>query len=226
MKNKIVAVLFIVVFVLLIAVVFSLLNDGQDVSNVDDVRLSTSETSSVVVSSVPTADTSSSALATAEPTLLPLPSETLAPTVAPTATPEPTPTPVPANTELGSGTFTSESPVQGLNLITDWKATTVDNDTVSVTVTVSTQSYSLHLEANQSLKVTFNGESVSLNTPAVTYDGTALEKNELASTTFTVSLPTGSSNSYTLTADWHFGGTYMNTAIENLTCTGTVSIVR
>ena len=141
MKNKLVAVLFIVVFVLLVAVIFSLLNDGQDTTNIDDVRLNATETQSPVVTALPTF---APAEATAEPTLLPLPTEAPTPTPVPTPTPEPTPTPVPVGTDLGSGSFESTSPVQGLNIVADWSAKTVDDSTVAVTVTVSTMSYSLH----------------------------------------------------------------------------------
>ena len=51
-------------------------------------------------------------------------------------------------------------------------------------------------------------------------------KNELASTTFNVDLPVGSSNSYTLAVEWHFGGAYMNTPIDVLECGGNITLVR
>ena len=60
----------------------------------------------------------------------------------------------------------------------------------------------------------------------VTYDGSALAKNELASTTINIDLPAGSSNSYTLAVEWHFGGVYMNMPIEVLECGGTIDLVR
>ena len=223
MKNKLVAVLFIVVFVLLVAVIFSLLNDGQDTTSIDDVRLDAKETQSTVVTSVPTF---APAEANAEPTPLPLPTATPAPTPIPTPTPAHTPTPVPAGTELGSGSFESASPVQGLNIVADWSAKSVDDSTVAVTVTVSTMSYSLHLEPARSLNIALNGEYATLDVGAITYDGNTMAKNELASKTFNVDLPVGSSNSYTLSVEWHFGGAYMNTPIDVLECGGSISLVR
>ena len=223
MKNKLVAVLFIVVFVLLVAVIFSLLNDGQDTTNIDDVRLNATETQSPVITSLPTF---APAKATAEPTLLPLPTEAPTPTPIPTPTPEPTPTPVPVGTDLGSGSFESTSPVQGLNIVADWSAKTVDDSTVAVTVTVSTMSYSLHLEPARSVNITLAGQYATLDVGAVTYDGSSMAKNELASTTFNVDLPVGSSNSYTLAVEWHFGGAYMNTPIDVLECGGNITLVR
>ena len=211
MKNKLVAVLFIVVFVLLVAVIFSLLNDGQDTTNIDDVRLNATETQSPVVTALPTF---APAEATAEPTLLPLPTEA------------PTPTPVPVGTDLGSSSFESTSPVQGLNIVADWSAKTVDDSTVAVTVTVSTMSYSLHLEPARSVNITLAGQYATLDVGAVTYDGSSMAKNELASTTFNVDLPVGSSNSYTLAVEWHFGGAYMNTPIDVLECGGNITLVR
>ena len=217
MKNKLVAVLFIIVFVLLVAVIFSLLNDGQDAAGIGDVRLNAKETQSVVVTSMPTF---APAEATAEPTFLPLPTE------APTPTPTPAPTPAPVGTELGTGSFESTSPVQGLNIVADWSAKTVDDSTVAVTVTVSTVSYSLHLEPARSVNITLAGQYATLDVGAITYDGSTMAKNELASTTFNVDLPVGSSNSYTLAVEWHFGGAYMNTPIDVLECGGNITLVR
>ena len=99
MKNKLVAILFIIVFILLVAVICSLLMDGQDVTNIDDVRLSTgAATDSPVVTSIATPTPDPNATPAPAATLLPLPTE------APTPTPEPTPTPTAAETraaELG-----------------------------------------------------------------------------------------------------------------------------
>lgn len=81
MKNKLVAILFIIVFILLVAVICSLLMDGQDVTNINDVRLSTgAATDSPVVTSIatPTPDPNSTPAPAA--TLLPLPTEAPTPT--------------------------------------------------------------------------------------------------------------------------------------------------
>lgn len=223
MKNKLVAVLFIVVFVLLVAVICSLLNDDSGLSNIDDVRLPAVETDSAAAVTPTPAPENTEPTPTA--TLLPLPSATPEPTPEPTPTPVLTPTPVPAGLDLGSGSFSSENQVP-LNIIADWTAKTVDSNTVSVTVTVSAQSYSLHLEPTKSLHISLNGEYKTVDVAALTYDGTDLAKNELGSATFDIDLPAGSSNSYTLAVEWQFGGFYFNTPIEVLECGGTISLSR
>ena len=226
MKNKLVAILFIIVFVLLVAVICSLLMDGQDVTDIDDVRLSTgAATDSPVVTSIATPTPDPNATPAPAATLLPLPTEAPTPTPEPTPTPGPTPTPVPAGMELASGSFSSANQV-ALNVVADWSAKTVDANTVAVTVTVSAESYSLHLDPTKSVNVSLAGQYVTLDVPAVTYDGSALAKNELASTTINIDLPAGSSNSYTLAVEWHFGGVYMNMPIEVLECGGTIDLVR
>ena len=226
MKNKLVAILFIIVFVLLVAVICSLLTDGQDVTDINDVRLSTgAATDSPVVTSIATPTPDPNATPAPAATLLPLPTETPTPTPEPTPTPIPTPTPVPAGMELASGSFSSANQV-ALNVVADWSAKTVDANTVAVTVTVSAESYSLHLDPTKSVNVSLAGQYVTLDVPAVTYDGSALAKNELASTTINIDLPAGSSNSYTLAVEWHFGGVYMNMPIEVLECGGTIDLVR
>lgn len=229
MKNKLVVVLFIVVFVLLVAVICSLLTDDQGVSDIDDIRLSTASPSASagtgVVTSIATPTPTPSGAATPTPSLLPLP--TAEPTPTPSPTPVPTPTPTPAGTELGSGSFSGSSgaPIT-LNLIADWSAKTVDANTVAVTVTVSAESYQLHLSATKSLHVSLNGEYVTLDVPELTYDESTLAKNELASTTINIDLPEGSSNSYTLAVEWQFGGVYGGVEVPVVECGGTISLSR
>ncbi len=229
MKNKLVAVLFIIVFLLLVAVICSLLTDGQDITNINDVRVNAPEqTSSGIV--VPVATETPTwelpAEPTPEPTLLPLPTVEPTPTPTPEPTPEPTPTPAPVGTVLGMGSFQSNSPVAGLNIVADWTAETVDDNTVAVKVTVSANSYSLHLDPARSLNIALGEQYVTLDVPALTYDGSTMAKNELAGTTFNVSLPVGTSNTYTLAVEWHFGGSYMNTPIDVFECGGEIVLVR
>lgn len=228
MKNKLVVVLFIVVFVLLVAVIWSLVTDGQDVTNIDDIRLNATETSSPIVNPITTPTPNVNATASPAPTLLPLPTvePTFTPPPTPEPTPEPTPTPLPVGTQLGMGSFSSVSPVTGLNIVAYWTADTVDDSTVKVTVTVKAKSYSLHLEPARSLNIALGDQYITLDVPALTYDGSALAENDLAGTTFNVTLPAGSSNTYSLAVEWHFGGAYMNTPIDVLECGGTITLAR
>ena len=128
-------------------------------------------------------------------------------------------------TDLGSGSFRSASPVY-LNVIADWSAKAIDANNVAVTVTVSVESYSLHLSASSAaVNVNFGDQYQTLGAPDLMYDG-GLGVNQLATTTFTVPLAAGSSNSYNLGVAWHFGGWYMNMEIPSIECGGVVTLVR
>ena len=227
MKGKLVAVLFIVVFALLVAVVFSLLTDDQGMTNIDDYRLQTVQTSSPILVDVPT----SQPVQTVAPTMLPLPTPvptpvpTPAPTPVPTPPPTPVPTPVPMITDLGAGSFASYTGNM-INIIADWKVTALNENQVKVDVDVDVESYSLHLVAANSVNISFAGQYVTLGAPAVNYDGQPMARNDLASTSFIVDLPVGASNSYTLAVEWHFGGYYFNQSIPVIECGGAVNIVR
>ena len=228
MKGKLVAVLFVVVFLLLIAVVFSLLTDDQDHTDINDFRIQAQTTDSPILQSMQTPQPTYQA--PAEPTWLPLPTMAptptpIVPTPMPTPIPTPEPTPIPMITDLGAGSFRSASPVY-LNVIADWSAKAIDANTVAVTVTVSAESYALHLSRSiGAVHVSLGDQYVSLDAPDLIYDG-GLAVNELASTTFNVPLPAGMSNSYNLNVAWHFGGWYMNMEIPSLECGGTVTLVR
>lgn len=227
MKGKLVTILFIIVFVLLVAVIFSLLTDDQGMSNIDDYRLQSVQTSSPILVDMPT----SQPIETVAPTMLPLPTPVPTPTPMPTFTPPPTPvptpvpTPPPMVTDLGSGSFASYTGNM-INVIADWKVTALNENQVRVDVDVDVESYSLHLVAARSVHISIGGQYVSLDAPAVNYDGQPLARNDLASTSFTLDLPVGSSNSYTLAVEWHFGGYYFNQEIPVIECGGPISIVR
>lgn len=228
MKGKLVAVLFVVVFVLLIAVVFSLLTDDQSVTDINDYRIQAQTTDSPVLETIstpvptpPPAEPSWLPLPTAEPTPIPTPVPTMAPTPIPTVPP----TLAPVITDLGSGSFRSNLPWY-INVVADWSAKAIDANNVEVTVKVSVESYSLHLNAARSVNVAFGDQYVTLDAPNIVYDGGTQVLNELATTTFTVPLSQGMSNSYNLGVAWHFGGWYMNTEIPSIECGGTVTLIR
>lgn len=227
MKGKLVTILFIIVFLLLVAVIFSLLTDDQDVNDINDYRLQTVQTNTPILVDVPTAPPA----ATVAPTMLPLPTPEPTPIPVPTfvptppPTPEPTPTPVPIVTDLGSGSFRSNTG-RYIDVVADYTVTAIDANQVRVDVAVGVDSYSLHVIAAPSVNVSFAGEFKTLNAPAITYDGAERIRNELASTSFVVDLPVGNSNTFTLAVEWQFGGWYMNTELPVIECGGPVSIVR
>lgn len=227
MKGKLVTILFIIVFLLLVAVIFSLLTDDQNVNDINDYRLQTVQTDTPILVDVPTAPPA----ATAVPTMLPLPTPeptpipVVLPTFAPTPMPTPEPTPIPLITDLGFGSFRSNTG-RYIDVVADYSVTAIDANQIRVDVAVGVESYSLHVIAAPSVNVSFAGQFKTLNAPAITYDGGEHIRNELGSTSFIVDLPMGSSNTFTLAVEWHFGGWYMNTELPVIECGGTVSVVR
>lgn len=228
MKNKITAVLFIVVFLLVVAVVFTFFsswkNDGPDVSA--DPTVPSSNPEAGIITYEPT-NVPTQSIETPVPTT----ANTPVPTPPPAETPTPTPTPTPAQpvftgSDLGSGSFSSDTGAK-LNIHADWSAKTVSDSQAEVTVTVYLDSYSLHLQAvPNSVNINLGGQYVSLGAPEVDYDGSAAITTELASKTFTVDLSSGESESYSLSVEWHFGGTYGDVELPVVECGGTVSLSR
>ena len=227
MKGKLVTILFIIVFILLVMVIISLLTDGQDVNDINDYRFESIQTDTPILVDVPTAQPVVSVAPTMLPLPTPEPTPVPVPTFAPTPTPTPvhTPTPAPIITDLGTGSFRSNTG-RFIDVVADYKVTAVDANQVRVDVNVAVESYSLHVIAAPSVNVGFAGQFQTLDAPAITYDGKEHMRNELASTSFIVDLPAGASNTYTLAVEWQFGGWYMNTELPVIECGGPVSIVR
>ena len=227
MKGKLVTILFIIVFILLVMVIISLLTDGQDVNDINDYRFESIQTDTPILVDVPTAQPVVSVAPTRLPLPTPEPTPTPAPPFAPTPPPPPvpTPTPLPIITDLGTGSFRSNTG-RFIDVVADYKVTAVDANQVRVDVNVAVESYSLHVIAAPSVNVGFAGQFKTLDAPAITYDGKEHMRNELASTSFIVDLPAGASNTYTLAVEWQFGGWYMNTELPVIECGGPVSIVR
>lgn len=92
---------------------------------------------------------------------------------------------------------------------------------------MSLDSYSMHLQAvPNSVNISLDGQFVSLDAPAIDYDGNALINTELASKTFTIDLSSGQSKTMTLAVEWHFGGTYGEVEVPVLECGGSISLSR
>ena len=231
MRGKSAVVLFVVIFLLAAAVVGTYLSEKPN--NPPAVEPSAPGGDVVVIptETVP---------ATAEPSYVPIPTAPPVPTVAPTPVPTPAPTPTPQPTvvippppteaaygaSLGSGTYTSETGV-GLNLRADWSAKTISAAQVEVTISVSADSYSLHIVAvPYAVNVNLAGQYVSLDAPAIDYDGTASINTKLASKTFTVNLSEGQSDSFHLDVAWSFGGVYQEMELPSIECGGDIYLSR
>ncbi len=226
MRGKAAAVLFVVLFLLIAAVVGTALGELRDGPAAgEEAGLPETEApgdEGVVV--VP--PTSSTAPAAPAPAATPVP--TPVPTAAPTPAPAPTPTPAPAPADmaLGTGSFQSDTGV-GLNLQADWGAKTAGGDKAEITVSVSVNSYSLHLAAVPgAINLNLDGQYLSLDAPAVDYDGPSARNTPMASKTFTVSLAPGESKSFHLDVVWNFGGTYQEEELPAIECGGDISLSR
>ncbi len=231
MKGKFTAVLLIIVFILLAAVVFTFFTSL-------DKRLSNT--------AIPTPPAlGAETVATAAPqetpyyipaTLAPTPVATPTPAPTPVPTPVPTPLPttapttVPVNTTLASGSFSSQTG-SWLNITADWSVTTLDAERVQVTVSVSAVSYALHYTSfPRSLNVSLDGQYVTLDPASITYDGKEQAVSPLGTTNFTVELPANSSKAMTLQVEWQFngemGGPNGRMMLPTIECGGIINVTR
>ena len=179
-----------------------------------------------------------SASVTPIPTPSPTPSPTPTPTPTPSPTPTPTPTPIPtATTEpvqpvipqgevIGSGSFTSDTGTP-LNLRADWTATVLDSERVEVTVNVYLVSYQIEVrELYNAVNVSVGDQYASADSPAIKWENNTRLETLLASTVHTLSLPSGSSASFPLAAQYQFGGTYSKVELPVIECGGTIELSR
>ena len=100
-----------------------------------------------------------------------------------------------------------------------------------MTVSVAVVSYALHTQAlPHTLNISLDGQYVSLDAPAITYDGEPQTANGLGTHTFTVNLPANSSKAMSLQVEWQFNGSYggPNGPIElyGIECGGTINVAR
>lgn len=230
MKNKITAILFIVVFLLVVAVVFTFFSSFNKDAGAPDVSIiPTTEPSDADITYTPEPSQSIYSPAPTQPANTPVP--TPPPTPTPTPAPEPSVEPESTQTvsygaELGSGSFRSDTGAK-LDIHADWSARSVSSSQAEITVKIILDSYSLHIQAvPNSVNINLGGQYVSLSAPAVDYDGSAALSTELASKTFTVDLAEGQADSFSLAVEWHFGGTYGDVELPVIECGGTIGLSR
>ncbi len=233
--------LFIVVFALMLAVIFSLLN-GMGVF--DPKPSETPEPSPGPVSPSPTP----AQQITPNPVIIntpnpsdrpspspeqttgaePAPAETPVPTTEPEPTPEPTPEPELepeiSGVQIGEGTFRSDTDIS-LNIVADWRAVSLPDGKVEVTVSVSLESRMLHTIA-QPLTISLGTQSATFNASAVDYDEKELLISPIGSKTFTIDLAQGESLTIPLSVEWQFRGTYSGEDFPSLVCGGDITLER
>ena len=230
-RGKIKAVLFIIVFVLAVAIGCNALIDLSEHKAPEvtaDPFLTTPSPDAGQSGSLP--------LETAVPTATPIPVQTPAPTPAPTAaptpvpvptaTPAPAPTPAPVGQVLDSGSVRSQTGLP-IDIRADWMATVLDSDRVQVQVTVVLESYALQIaESYNAVNVSVGDQYASCNSPAVDYDGSAKLETVLGTTSHTLYLAQGTSDSFPLAVEYHFGGTYSGEELPVIECGGSIVLSR
>lgn len=226
--GKIKAVLFIIVFLLVVAVVCSWIvsKDAADAPSGGADVLPAVETA-------PTPDP------TPEPTAVlitppPKPVSTPQPTPKPTPVPTPTPAPLfdvpsevrpftPGDT-LASGRFQSLSGTS-LDIEAICSVSAIDADSVNVTVNVNALSYALY-SGPMPLGISVGGEYSTLYSSPVDYDGGTLLTSPLGAQNFTVRAPAGAVTNIPVTVSWQFNGSIGDVYIPALECGGTLSVSR
>ena len=230
-NGRIKAVLFLVVFLLVMAVAVNLLLDmDRERREVVHLPVDTPAATETPARTPAPAETPAP-VQTPAPTPVPTPAPTPVPTPdpylnAPSPTPEATPVPVPVGQELGSGRFTSETGV-GMNVRAEWKANVLDQSRVQVTVQVYLDSYSLQItEARNSLNVSVGDSYKTADTPTVNLEDNAKHETLLAVTEHTVDLSDGQSASFPVQVEYYFGGTYMKKELPVIECGGSITLER
>ena len=205
-KGKIKALLFIIVFLLVMATAIALLLDMErEKKEVQELGYD------------PYAATPVPTLA---PTVTPMPVSTIMPTPVP-------PTPVPVGQVIGSGSFRSETGVP-LNVRADWTAGILDANTVGVKVDVYLESYSLQIIASHNaVNISVGDNYQSSDTPDVNIDdNSTLHSTLIATTMHTIPLSGGEARSFPMQVQYLFRGTYFKQEIDTIECGGAIQLAR
>lgn len=226
-KRKVLTMLFIVVFLLIVAVICTwLVSSGADRDDGPGEIVMPTVPAATEAPATPAPTAAPTAAPTSAPTPAPTPVPTSAPTPTPAPTPAPTPTPEPAGTLISSGTFKSDTGVS-LNLKADWQARAISDSQIEITVTVSADSYALHMKGIPgSIMLSVGDQYATLDSKDVQYDGNTLANTVFGSKTFTVNLAAGSEASYPVQVEWHFGGSYQKKDLDVIECGGTIDVIR
>ena len=229
-KGRIKAILFIIVFLLVLALSVNLLLELEQRKKAPEVV----NLPAVTAAPAPTPTPDSPApVQTPAPTLPPVtPAPTPAPTPVPTPgptpapTPVPTPEPLPVGEVIGSGVFTSETGV-ALDLRAVWTARVRDADHVTVTVECYLDSYSLQITAApKSLHVSVGESFASADTPTVNQEENIRIETLLGRTEHTLSLSAGQSARFPLQVEYQFGGSYQKKDLPVIECGGSIELAR
>lgn len=118
---------------------------------------------------------------------------------------------------VSSGSFASSTGTQ-LNIVVSWRVRVDNFGQKNLDVTVSSSSFSLYCTGSAGgVELTVNGMTYVSGSPAIEYGGTTMVMNTLASFSIpNVSGPTS------VSAVWHFNGTYSGVPIGDVRASGTI----
>ena len=148
---------------------------------------------------------------TAEATAVPIPEAT----TEPAETPAPTSDPGKYGREIASGTFRSDTGTY-LNLVADWSAVTVNDNSFKLTIILSLESYSLDVGERRGNTLTVNGKEYSFITDPIEIDQ-GFTKTKLY--VWSQELPT-SQLDFDLKAVWYMRGSYSGQELETVELSG------
>jgi hypothetical protein len=160
---------------------------------------------------------------TAGPLATPAPAETFQP--APSSEPVQTPEPLPQPTEepvivnpnqLASGSFRSDTGT-ALNLIAEWRAVSVTEDTARMTITLYLESYSLDIGERRGNLLTFNGEEYYFLTDPIEISGGDFVKTQIYVWSQEIPL---AQLSFELAVKWNLLGSYSKKEMEAIELSG------
>lgn len=234
-KAKIKATLFIVLFLLVIAVIVYIMTGSGERQNYSGFDYTTpvpaGQTYPPVYAPAVQPQLGAEQPPQQAPAVIATPEPTPAPTPAPPPTPAPTPTPEPLGLTVAGGQFFSQSG-SPLNIHADWKAVTDSSNTVAVTVTVYADHYSIDYTSFQGLHITLGGEKHSLYAAEMHSAQNTLQTTELGNYTFSVPLSPGEMKMTDLQVSWEFNGYYGKDNEGNprylptLDCGGSITLTR
>ena len=241
---KIKATIFIVLFLVLVAMVIYLMDGFRSDDRVPGpVRTAAQQNQQQVQTAyaapeptqaqqVQTYATQAPVYATPDIYIVPAPTEAPVPTPMPTPvpTPEPTPVPQPVGMPLGNGTFTSNSGSL-LNIHADWNATVESDATALVNVTVYADHWALFNSGSRALFITLGDQEKGVDTADIAYEGSARMSTVLGAASFSVPLARGEMLSFPLRVVWNFGGMYGDgygnkVDVSHIDCDGTLTLSR
>lgn len=233
--RRIKAVLFIIVFLLVMAVAVNLLVDMQNAreqidvgSNAPAIVTPPAGIETPAPTEIPVTTPTAAPLPTPAPTeiIVSTPAPTPVATPEPTPTPAPTPTPIPVGEVIGSGSFASDTGVP-MNIRAVWSAAIHDADHVKVTVQVWLDSYQINLiEVPNAVNVSVGEDYKSTGAPAIEWDQNVKIETLMGSTEHILFLPQGTADTFPLAVEYHFGGTYSKKELPVIECGGYITLSR